>query len=186
MISTCAFGVKKGCHCSVEVYALVTHLLITYLGFAEHKSGEKRIPQLTSFSCFFGVCSSFENNATLYRTEKHCRHQNRPKIGKKMTKNRILALFGQFFVTFKMIDNWGSVGGRRVLFALREELEINEDPWFCEHRGFQTAVGDPHRIRQRSGKERKPKNIKFLGGLFLGHQGSELIFGKGMRRSTFQ
>ena len=27
-----------------------------------------------------------------------------------MTKNRILALFGLFFVTFKMIENWGLQG----------------------------------------------------------------------------
>ena len=30
--------------------------------------------------------------ATKYRTEEHCRPQNRPKIGEKVTKNRILAL----------------------------------------------------------------------------------------------
>ena len=53
-----------------------------------------------------------ENDASLYGTD---RPQNRPKIGKKGTKNWILALFGLFLVTFKMIENWGSVGGRRVL-----------------------------------------------------------------------
>ena len=58
---------------------------------------------------------TFENNATLYRTEKYCRPQNRPKIGEKVTKNRNLALFRLFFVTFKMIVKWGSVGGQRVL-----------------------------------------------------------------------
>ena len=56
-----------------------------------------------------------ENNATLYRTRKHCRPQNRLKRGEKATKNMILALFRLFFVAFKMIENWGSVGGRRVL-----------------------------------------------------------------------
>ena len=63
------------------------------------------------------VPANFENSATLYRTEKHCRPQNRPKIGEQVTKSRILALFRLLFVTFKMIVNWGSVGGRRVLNA---------------------------------------------------------------------
>ena len=40
---------------------------------------------------------SLENKATLYRTEKHFPPQNRPKIGEKVTKNRILALFGLLF-----------------------------------------------------------------------------------------
>ena len=55
----------------------------------------------------------------LHRTEKKsCRPQNRPKIGKKYYKKRIWALFTLCFVTFKMIENWGSVGGRRVLYPL--------------------------------------------------------------------
>ena len=33
-----------------------------------------------------GFSVHFENNATLYRTEKHCRPQNRPKIGEKVQK----------------------------------------------------------------------------------------------------
>ena len=32
------------------------------------------------------ACAHFENNATLYRTEKHCRPQNGPKLGEKVTK----------------------------------------------------------------------------------------------------
>ena len=39
------------------------------------------------------IPSQLENNATLYRTQKHCRAQNRPKIGEEGTKNRIWALF---------------------------------------------------------------------------------------------
>ena len=45
--------------------------------------------------------TGFENSATLHRTEEHCRPQNRPRIGKKMTKNRISALFGLFFGAFQ-------------------------------------------------------------------------------------
>ena len=62
----------------------------------------------------FGLCTrfaGFENNATLDKTEKHCRPQSRPKIGSKVTKNRILSLFRLFFVTCKMIENWGVCTG---------------------------------------------------------------------------
>ena len=47
-----------------------------------------------------------ENNATLYREQTHPRLRNSPTNNRqKVAKNRILALFGLFFVTVKMIED---------------------------------------------------------------------------------
>ena len=71
---------------------------------------------------------SLENNATLYRTEKPCRPQNRPKIGEKVNKKLDFGAFWPIFcVTFKRIENWGPVGGRRVLNKSPLSLPVQGD-----------------------------------------------------------
>ena len=70
-------------------------------------------PELRSELCSFRI---------LLRTTRPSTGQKNtadPKIGQKRQKTRqkkrILALFGLVFVTLNMIENRGSVGGRRVL-----------------------------------------------------------------------
>ena len=66
-----------------------------------------RVEELPNRNCFginYVISSvySVENNATLYRTEKHCGPKNRPKTGEEMTKNRIWAFFRLVFITSRL------------------------------------------------------------------------------------
>ena len=89
-------------------------------------------PRSPSFySVFLGA--TLENNATLYRTEKHCRPQKKTNNRRKSyKKNQDFGTFSPMFcLTLKMILHWGCVGGRRVLnptpLIINQESHI--DPW---------------------------------------------------------
>ena len=99
---------------SIPSFRIPTKIEVWWVARLKLSISHEKLQDLEFFSIFGPLgtlCDTFfENNATLYRTEKRCRPQNRPKIGERVTKNSILALFG-FSVSLKMIEKLGVCRG---------------------------------------------------------------------------